>query len=191
MKRVRLVGVAALIAGLSALPGFAQDDALVEQGREIFEETAGGVGCAMCHGATGTGSAELGAPFVRGVSEAALNSALDGAVPVMQFLDLDRHERQAVHAYLDYLLRAEETQLDPVAAAGKKIFEETAGGVGCAACHGESAHGGVGPDIVGTDSVAILNQLANNEAMSFIELTEDEVNQVAAYMRYLHDLESH
>lgn len=173
--------------------GATDDEVLIEEGREIFEETAGGVGCAMCHGATGTGSAELGAPYVRGVSAAVIDSALGGAVPVMEFLSLNQHEKDAVQAYLDYVLRAEETQLDPIAAAGKVIFEESAGGVGCASCHGDTGAGdiGIGPNIVNADAVLVFEQLQTNPAMTFIELTEDEVNQVSAYLRSLHDLEAH
>jgi mono/diheme cytochrome c family protein len=81
--------------------------------------------------------------------------------------------------------------LDPVAAAGKVIFEETAGGVGCAACHGMDATGDIGPNIRGQDSVAVLQALSANEDMQFIELSKDEVDQVAAYLRYLHDIEAH
>ena len=81
--------------------------------------------------------------------------------------------------------------LDPVAEAGKVIFEETAGGVGCAACHGMDAKGDIGPDIRGRDSVAILGEIQTNEDMQFIELTREEVDSVAVYLRYLHDIEAH
>lgn len=86
---------------------------------------------------------------------------------------------------------AEDVTLDPITAAGKVIFEETAGGVGCAMCHGMGALGDVGPDIRGRDSVAILGQLKKNPDMKFIKLTKEEVDQVATYLRYLHDLEDH
>lgn len=81
--------------------------------------------------------------------------------------------------------------LDPEAEAGKVIFEESAGGVGCAMCHGLDATGDVGPYIIGMDSVAILEQLKNNGNMQFIDLSNEEVDQVSAYLRYLHDLEDH
>lgn len=81
--------------------------------------------------------------------------------------------------------------LDPIAAKGKVIFEETAGGVGCASCHGETAQGDVGPNIQGRDALAILDQLNTNEAMQFIALSEEERDQVAAYLRYLHDQVAH
>lgn len=82
-------------------------------------------------------------------------------------------------------------ELDPIAAKGKVIFEETAGGVGCASCHGPTAEGDVGPNIQGRDAVAILEQLETNEAMEFISLTNEERDQVAAYLRYLHDQVAH
>lgn len=81
--------------------------------------------------------------------------------------------------------------LDPFAAAGKVIFEETAGGVGCAACHGVDAKGAEGPDIRGRDPAAILEQLQVNDSMAFIELTPEQLDQVAAYLRYLHDAAAH
>jgi len=84
--------------------------------------------------------------------------------------------------------------LDPVAEAGRVIFEKTAGGVGCATCHGETAEGNedVGaPNIQGKSSVAILEQLRSNPDMQFIKLTDDEVDQVEAYLLYLHDLVAH
>ena len=81
--------------------------------------------------------------------------------------------------------------LDPTAAAGKIIFEETAGGVGCQSCHGMDATGDVGPDIRGRSSADILAQLQTNEEMAFIELTDEERDQVATYLLYLHDLEAH
>jgi len=92
MKRVRLVGVAALIARLSALPGFAQDNALVEEGREIFEETAGGVGCAMCHGPTAEG--DIG-PAIQGADPAMIRGQLD-TNDQMAFISLSDEEIEQV-----------------------------------------------------------------------------------------------
>ncbi len=75
--------------------------------------------------------------------------------------------------------------LPPDVAAGKLIFEETAGGVGCASCHGMDAQGDDGPAIVGAPVDLIIAQFDNNENMTFIELTDEEVQQVAAYLAYL------
>jgi len=81
--------------------------------------------------------------------------------------------------------------LDPQAAAGKLLFDETAGDIGCAACHGTDATGDIGPDILGMDPVAILAALRTVPDMGFITLTEAEVSQVAEYLRHLHELEAH
>lgn len=97
----------------------------------------------------------------------------------------------SVLALLAFGAGSQAQDLDPVAAAGKVIFEETAGGVGCASCHGETGQGLEAPNIVGKDSVAIFQQLQSNPDMQFIKLTREEVEQVATYLRYLHDLEAH
>lgn len=167
------------------------DDPLVAEGKVIFEETAGGVGCAMCHGMEATGNIDMGAPYIRGVASAAFKSAVNGAVPVMEFLDLKPQEKKAVFAYLQFLGKPTPVKLDPIAEAGKLIFEQTAGGVGCASCHGEAGEGNIGPNIRGKDSIAILKQLEINPQMEFIHLTEEEIVQVATYLRYLHDQEAH
>lgn len=169
----------------------AQDAELLAKGKLLFEETAGEVGCAMCHGMEATGDADAGAPSIRGVTDAQMKSALGGAVPVMEFIQLNDADRKAVHAYLQSLSQGPVATLGPDAAAGKEIFETTAGGVGCASCHGDGAVGDVGPDIRGKDALAILAQLETNEAMGFIELTPEDVDKVAAYLRFLHDQQAH
>lgn len=81
--------------------------------------------------------------------------------------------------------------LGPEAAAGKVIYEETAGGVGCAMCHGDDASGDIAPDIRGADPVLIFEQMQANQQMTFIDLSEEEVQQVSLYLRYLHELADH
>jgi mono/diheme cytochrome c family protein len=88
-------------------------------------------------------------------------------------------------------LTAQEVALDPSTAAGKELFDISAGDVGCASCHGEQAKGDIGPDIRGRDPVAILDALKGVEEMSFIELSEEQIAAVADYLRYLHDLVAH
>ena len=75
------------------------------QGKLIFEKTAGGTGCAYCHGLDGKGQGPsgLGAPPNRGASESKVRAALAGAVPVMSFIKLTEEEITAVVAYLRYL----------------------------------------------------------------------------------------
>ena len=77
---------------------------LEAQGALIFEETAGGVGCASCHGTDGAGDASLSTPDIRGADEARVRSALDG-VALMGGIDLTETELEAVLAHLRTLNR--------------------------------------------------------------------------------------
>lgn len=78
-----------------------------------------------------------------------------------------------------------EDAMAPDVVAGKLIYEETAGDVGCASCHGIDATGDFGPAILGASAELISAQFEVNEAMMFIEMTDEEVAQVAAYLAYL------
>ena len=75
------------------------------QGKLIFDKTAGGVGCAYCHGfdGKGQGAAGVGAPDNRGASEEKVRNALAGGVPLMSFIKLTDEEVTAVIGYLKYL----------------------------------------------------------------------------------------
>ena len=75
---------------------------LLAQGKLIFEKTAGGVGCASCHGLQGKGNTTVGAPDNRGASEARVRQAL-ADVEMMRFIKLTDEEITAVVAYLQYL----------------------------------------------------------------------------------------
>lgn len=79
-------------------------DPLLDRGKVIFEKTAGGVGCASCHGLDGKGNgpAGVGAPANRGADEARVRTAL-GAVELMSGVKLNDDEIKAVVAYLAYL----------------------------------------------------------------------------------------
>jgi len=74
------------------------------RGREIFEKTAGGVGCASCHGLNGRGGAQFNAPDIRGANEMRVRSALAGVV-VMSQITLNDAEIAAVVAHLAELNR--------------------------------------------------------------------------------------
>jgi len=71
----------------------------------VFDKTAGGVGCAYCHGLDGKGGgiSGLGAPDIRDRKEAQVRGALTGGVPLMSFIKLNDAEITAVVAYLQYL----------------------------------------------------------------------------------------
>jgi mono/diheme cytochrome c family protein len=73
-------------------------------------------------------------------------------------------------------------------ALGRTIFEKTAGGVGCAACHGIGARGGAqlnAPDIRGADEMRVRAALAGVAAMSRIMLNDAEIAAVVAHLQEL------
>lgn len=67
-------------------------------------------------------------------------------------------------------------------AKGEQIFQKTAGGVGCASCHGIEATGMVGPNIRSRTAGQIASALQSVGAMSFMKLSAEEVEAVAAYL---------
>lgn len=84
----------------------ASRDAVLARGREIFQKTAGGVGCAYCHGPEAKGGASgTTAPNIRGgvATEAKLRAALAGGAPLMSFIKLDDEEIEAVLQYVQSL----------------------------------------------------------------------------------------
>jgi mono/diheme cytochrome c family protein/DNA-binding beta-propeller fold protein YncE len=90
----------------AALPAAAAAPAANPQGlgRMVFEKTAGGVGCAVCHGVNARGGAQFAAPDIRGADEARVRSALAG-VAVMSRITLNDAEIAAVVAHLQELNR--------------------------------------------------------------------------------------
>ncbi len=70
----------------------------IEEGRVIFQETAGGVGCASCHGPDANG---MSAPGIQGADFALVDEAL-GRVLQMEFIrdEISQEDRQAIAAYL-------------------------------------------------------------------------------------------
>ncbi|MCH8103621.1 MAG: c-type cytochrome [Chloroflexi bacterium] len=78
------------------------DEELIAQGKEIFVKTAGGVGCALCHGLDAKGDPSQGAPDNRGASADTIFAAL-ASRPQMSFITLTNDEIDAVAAYLAFL----------------------------------------------------------------------------------------
>ncbi|MBI3979153.1 MAG: cytochrome c [Chloroflexi bacterium] len=80
------------------------DDPLA-RGKLLFDKTAGGMGCAQCHGLDGKGNgpAQVNAPNIRGKNEGDLRTAISGGVPMMSFVKLNDEEITAVVAYLTWL----------------------------------------------------------------------------------------
>ena len=68
-------------------------------------------------------------------------------------------------------------------ALGKEVFEVTAGGLGCAFCHGSDGRGNAyGPNILGRSKEDISNALRWADGMTDIELTPEELEAVARYV---------
>jgi cytochrome c553 len=78
----------------TTVPG---QDALLARGKAIFEARAGGVGCIVCHGADGLGTAA--APAIAGKTRDDIERAL-GEVPQMRIVELTESELEAVAAYV-------------------------------------------------------------------------------------------
>lgn len=74
---------------------------------------------------------------------------------------------------------------DDLVVKGEEIFQVTAGDVGCQLCHGTDATGVIGPDIRGMDATFIKNALRAVADMEFMELNDDEIEAVAAYLKTL------
>ena len=84
------------------------DQELLAIGKEVFDVTAGGLGCAFCHGLDGKGNgpAGIGAPANRGMDKSKFDAAIsDGESGAMEFLDgqLTSSEEKAVIEYLGWL----------------------------------------------------------------------------------------
>jgi cytochrome c553 len=77
-------------------------DTLEARGKIIFEQTAGGVGCAACHGMDGKGRAALSTPDIRGAGEDRIRPAL-AAVTLMRNIMLTDDEIAAVVEHLKVL----------------------------------------------------------------------------------------
>lgn len=100
---------------LSAPLAYAQDADLLERGKLVYEELAGDVGCAYCHGleGRGDGTAGIGAPDIAGAQDSAIRSSLAGAVPMMGFIQLSARDLDAVIAYVGRLGDDEPAQTSP------------------------------------------------------------------------------
>jgi mono/diheme cytochrome c family protein len=73
-------------------------DATLAFGKQLYDETAGGIGCAACHGLDGKGTAA--GPNINGVSKSAIADALGRGIPGMDSIKLDPDELEAVYRYV-------------------------------------------------------------------------------------------
>jgi len=79
-------------------PDAGTDPAVLALGQEIFDVTAGGQGCAACHGFDGQGTQD--GPNIIGVSKSAINNATKGGVIDMDDINLSPDQLEAVYQYL-------------------------------------------------------------------------------------------
>lgn len=81
---------------------------------------------------------------------------------------------------------------DKLMARGRAVFEKTAGGIGCAACHGHFAMGDIAtaPNIRTADETRVKNALGGVGAMRFLAptLSPEDVRAVQVFLRYLNTL---
>ena len=70
---------------------------------------------------------------------------------------------------------------------GKTLYDESAGGVGCAMCHAVDARGDIGPSLRGKSLGDIQFAMENNEQMSFIIVSPEEIEAIAAYLQQLNN----
>ncbi len=98
-----IIAASALACAAGTVTAMELDEDMVAAGKIIFEETAGGVGCASCHGMDAKGTPELGAPYIQGVTLPRIQQVLGSAVIQMLFIDLSPEEEEQVHAYLEWM----------------------------------------------------------------------------------------
>jgi mono/diheme cytochrome c family protein len=78
---------------------------------------------------------------------------------------------------------APDTVSAEVLALGKEVWDLTAGGEGCAACHGIDGLGGDAPNVLGASKSAIIGAIRGGTPdMEHIVLTSEELDAVYEYM---------
>jgi hypothetical protein len=68
---------------------------------------------------------------------------------------------------------------------GRVVFDVSAGGTGCVICHAPFALGDIGPDVRGFSARDVQDALGSIPDMSYISLSDADLNHVAAYLAYL------
>jgi hypothetical protein len=98
---ISTLAVTLMIVLGASVTGLAQDFDMevVERGRVVYDVSAGGVGCAMCHAPFALG--DIG-PDVRGMSARDISDAL-GSIPDMAFISLSDADLADLATYLGWL----------------------------------------------------------------------------------------
>jgi mono/diheme cytochrome c family protein len=73
-------------------------DAILALGMEVYNVTAGGVGCAKCHALDGQGTSD--GPNILGSGKSAISGAMGGGIPDMEDVKLTAEQLEAVYRYL-------------------------------------------------------------------------------------------
>jgi hypothetical protein len=85
-----------------AQSAFAQDSALIEEGRKVFNEVAG-LGCKTCHGEYAEGDLGVG-PIIRGAKAGNIQAAVEAVGEMVAIrAAMGEEEVKAVSAYLSHL----------------------------------------------------------------------------------------
>ena len=124
-----VIASAAMLAALMSspvAPALAADEettALVEKGRNVFL-TAGGVGCAACHGPYGEGDVGIG-PYMRGMNADAIRAAVE-SIDEMEFLraEINGARIRQIAAFTEWL--GEHQLVKTLAKRGRFIPEQVA-----------------------------------------------------------------
>lgn len=78
--------------------GSGPDEDILVAGKQIYDVTAGGVGCASCHAFDGQGTND--GPNIIGSSKSSISGAMGGGVPDMDDIKLSSEQLEAVYQYL-------------------------------------------------------------------------------------------
>ncbi len=78
---------------------------------------------------------------------------------------------------LPWMVNAEQLAQSGDAEMGQQLFQQN-----CMRCHGSNATGGWGPNIQGRDAAAIKGALGRVNAMSGISVSDDAIDDIAAYL---------
>jgi mono/diheme cytochrome c family protein len=96
-----LRGGAGVVTSTTTTKLSATDDEALAIGKNVFEVSAAGVGCASCHGLDAQGTAD--GPNIIGSSKAAISDAIEGGEIDMHEINLTPEELEAVYRYLVFL----------------------------------------------------------------------------------------
>lgn len=140
-------------------------DTASAQGQALYNQN-----CIGCHGAGGGGGLAVA---ITGASAAQITSALN-SIGEMQSINLTTDEIQLIAVYLASGAGGEPP---PRPTDGPGLY-----GMFCAACHGDDGRGGSQIGVTGAPLPMIADAITNIPAMQGIDMTNDELQQVANFL---------